>query len=123
MISYAEALDKILSEVRIYPIELVSLNQSLGRVLSADVTADRDYPPFHRSAMDGFAIHSHGYAQNQIYPYHRELPAGMSMDLEPNELAIRIMTGAPVPDGLDVVIKIEDATLSGSNGENKFRFP
>ncbi|MBM9589908.1 molybdopterin molybdotransferase MoeA [Leptospira sp. 201903075] len=122
MISYTEALDKILAEVRVYQDELVSLSESLGRVLSTDVEADRDYPPFHRSAMDGFAINSQGYSPNQIYPYHRELPAGMSMDLEPNELAIRIMTGAPVPEGLDVVIKIEDATLSESNGQKQVSF-
>ncbi|EMY71148.1 molybdopterin molybdotransferase MoeA [Leptospira vanthielii] len=122
MISFSEALDKILSEVRIYPSEIISLDQTLGRVLGEDITADRDYPPFHRSAMDGFALHSYDYTPNQIYPYHRELPAGMSIDLEPNEKAIRIMTGAPVPDGFDLVIKIEDATLTEFNGQKQVSF-
>lgn len=122
MISFSEALDKILSEVRIYPSEIVSLDQTLGRVFAEDIVADRDYPPFHRSAMDGFALNSKLYTPNQIYPYQRELPAGMSMDLEPNEKAIRIMTGAPVPEGFDLVIKIEDANLSELNGQKQVSF-
>ncbi|TGL40340.1 molybdopterin molybdotransferase MoeA [Leptospira perdikensis] len=122
MISYTEALEKILSEVRHYPSELISLDQSFGRVLCEEIKSDRDYPPFHRSAMDGFAISSQNYTPNQVYPYHRELPAGMSMDLEKDEKAIRIMTGAPVPEGLDVVIKIEDANLMEVNGQKQVSF-
>lgn len=122
MISYAEALEKILSEVRNYPSELIPLSQSLGRVLSEEVSADRDYPPFHRSAMDGFAIASKDYKDGQVYPYHRELPAGMSLDLEPKEKAIRIMTGAPVPLGFDLVIKIEDANLTETDGQKQVTF-
>ncbi|TGK79145.1 molybdopterin molybdenumtransferase MoeA [Leptospira noumeaensis] len=122
MISYAAALEKILSEAKPYPKEIVTINEALGRVLAAEIFADRDYPPFHRSAMDGFAISSKDYAENQLYPYQRELSAGASLNLEPNEKTIRIMTGAPVPDGFDVVIKIEDTILSESNGQKQVTF-
>ncbi|MCW7468454.1 molybdopterin molybdotransferase MoeA [Leptospira kanakyensis] len=122
MISYTEALEKILKESRSYASEEIELKEAFGRVLSEDIYADRDYPPFHRSAMDGFAILSRDYLPNQNYSYHRELSAGKSMDLEPEEKAIRIMTGAPVPEGFDVVIKIEDTVLSESNGQKIVTF-
>ncbi|EKJ87485.1 molybdopterin molybdotransferase [Leptospira meyeri] len=122
MISYQEALSKILSETKIYPTEVISLEQSFGRVLAEPVTADRDYPPFHRSAMDGFAIFSGDFSPNKVYVYKKELPAGSNIQLESGDEAIRIMTGAPVPNGFDVVIKIEDCILNESNNKKQVSF-
>ncbi|TGK88012.1 molybdopterin molybdenumtransferase MoeA [Leptospira bourretii] len=122
MISYKEALSKILSETKIFPTELIPLEQSFGRVLAEPVMADRDYPPFHRSAMDGFAIFSGDFSPNKTYVYEKELPAGTNIQLEPGDEAVRIMTGAPVPDGFDVVIKIEDCILNESNNKKQVSF-
>ncbi|MCW7463673.1 molybdopterin molybdotransferase MoeA [Leptospira limi] len=123
MISYTEAIDSILKESRSYGTELIPLSNALGRVLAEDIFADRDYPPFHRSAMDGFAISYNDYLQGKQFQYHRELHAGFTLSKLPNESVIRIMTGAPVPEGFDVVIKIEDSVLSETNGIRTVSFP
>ena len=56
MLSYIEAQDIIKSFARSFGTEKVLLDDALGRVIAEDVFADRDYPPFNRSAMDGYAI-------------------------------------------------------------------
>ena len=56
MISYREAQQIITAEAKSFGVELVDLDEADGRVLAEDILADRDYPPFNRSAMDGYAI-------------------------------------------------------------------
>lgn len=109
MISIEEALTKILAEVSKSNLESVPLAESLGRILAGDVKADRDYPPFHRSAMDGYAIKSKDFDPSKIYHCKKEIFAGMESKLDPGEEIVKIMTGAVVPEGLDAVIKIEDS--------------
>jgi len=122
LISYPEALELILQNAKQIPEELISLSQARGRVLTERIISDRDYPPFNRSAMDGFAIRTQDYIQNHEFVYERELAAGKSISLEPKENVIRIMTGAPVPSGLDAVVKIEDSHLTEFNGVKKVKF-
>ena len=52
------ALAEILASVEALGVERIHIQDALGRVLAADVVADRDQPPFDRSAMDGFAVRS-----------------------------------------------------------------
>lgn len=123
MISVQEALSLVESSASVSFSENTNLENSLGKVLREKIYADRDYPPFHRATMDGFALKSEGFSENRIYSYTRELHAGESFQLENGEEAIRIMTGAPVPDGFDLVIKIEDSEDVGiSNGKKQVRF-
>ena len=56
MISVEQALEIVLREAPALPAEEVPLDEALGRVLARDVAADRDLPPFDRSAMDGYAL-------------------------------------------------------------------
>ncbi|MBM9577575.1 molybdopterin molybdotransferase MoeA [Leptospira sp. 201903070] len=122
MISIEEALSKILSEISVTNRELVPLEESLGRILADNVYADRDYPPFHRSTMDGYAIKSADYDSSKIYHCKKEIFAGMESNLDPGEEIVKIMTGAPVPEGLDAVIKIEDSQeLSLENSVSKVK--
>ncbi|AOP32659.1 molybdopterin molybdenumtransferase MoeA [Leptospira tipperaryensis] len=122
MISIEEALSKILEEVSKAESESVALRESLGRTLSKDIYADRDYPPFHRSTMDGYAIKSADYDSSKIYHCKKEIFAGMESNLDPGEEIVKIMTGAPVPEGLDAVIKIEDSQeLSLENSISKVK--
>ena len=62
MYSYQQALDvirqKVAEAATIPPTEILRLDKARGRVLAEDVVADRDYPPFHRSTRDGFAVRS-----------------------------------------------------------------
>jgi len=95
--------------------ETVPLDAALGRVLAEDVSADRDYPPFNRATMDGFAVKSDDVLKNPAAAFRiiGELFAGddTAFTLHAGE-ALRIMTGAPVPDSADAVIKKEDAAES-----------
>ncbi|MFO0775946.1 MAG: gephyrin-like molybdotransferase Glp [Nitrospiraceae bacterium] len=96
-------------------LEKVSILDTLGRVLGEDIVAERDNPPWNNSAMDGFAVRHEDIAQAQAIPKTVELtviedvPAGkMPTKTVGKGHAIRIMTGAPVPQGADTVLKVED---------------
>ncbi len=115
MISVNEALDKILSHVRPLGFEKVSLLDSLGRVIAEDISAKRNIPPLDNSAMDGYALRSEDVQKaSQNHPVRLEviedLPAGFisTKTLEKGK-AIRIMTGAPIPEGADTVIPVEES--------------
>jgi len=97
------------------PIE-VALDKVDGLVLAADVVSTEQVPPFDNSAVDGYAVIA---ADTQTLPVElpvvAEVAAGAATDhvLQPGE-AIRIMTGAPLPDGCDAVVMVEDTErLSG----------
>lgn len=109
MILIAEAL-KILRE-NIFPVEteVVELAQSCGRILAQDIFADTDLPPFDRSQMDGYALKTEDVRQAPAkLKIVGESAAGIGWRgrLQNGE-AVRIMTGAPVPDGADAVQRLE----------------
>ncbi len=112
MISVDQAREYILKEARPGAVEKVPLDEAGGRVLARDVPADRDYPPFNRAAMDGFALRAEDFNRDpaRAIPVTQEIFAGMvGTPLEPGECA-KIMTGAPVPEGADAIIKVEDSS-------------
>ena len=94
--------------------EKVSLLDAVGRVLGEDVIAPRDNPPWDNSAMDGFAVRwadiKQDYAITKIPELKiiEEVQAGgvATKSVGPGE-AIRIMTGAPMPQGADTVVRVE----------------
>jgi molybdopterin molybdotransferase len=98
---------------RALPAEPVALLESVGRVLAENVTAEVDVPGFPRSAMDGYAIRGEESFGASTYDAIRLEIVGTSLPGAPyaNELsrgqAVRIMTGAPVPEGADAVVKAE----------------
>lgn len=90
--------------------ERVPLQHVLGRVLAEDVRANRDQPPYDVSAMDGFALRSVDLVRAPVLlEIIEDIKAG---DLPQKVLRVgqcaRIMTGAPVPQGADAVIRVED---------------
>ena len=95
------------------PVEHVPLAAAAGRVLAADVLSDRDYPPVHRSIRDGFAVRASDLPG--ALEIIGEVRAGESFagTLQPGQ-TVRIMTGAPLPDGADAVVKVEYATVDGA---------
>ncbi len=103
----AEALEIVLNRATQLPAEEAPLLQSGGRVLAADVTAPEDHPPFPASTMDGFAVKS-----ADVSPWREVVGvqnAGPVLDLEVTAgMAVRIMTGAPLPPGADAVVRIEN---------------
>jgi molybdenum cofactor synthesis domain-containing protein len=89
--------------------ERVPLDECAGRVLAEDIVADTDLPPFDRSQMDGYAVRSrdtrHAPVNLRIVG-ESAAGRGWHHELERGD-AVRIMTGAPVPEGADAVQKIE----------------
>ncbi len=109
-----EASARILEHVAPLAAETVSLRESLGRVLAADVRSPVDLPPWDNSSMDGYAVRADDVAAASVgspvsLPVLETVRAGQraSRSLAPGT-AIRIMTGAPVPAGADSVIRVED---------------
>ena len=114
MISIDEARTYVLAACRELPVVELAVVDALGGVLAADVSAAEDVPPFANSAVDGYAVRAADVATAAPaspveLPVVDEIPAGKAADrpLGPGE-AIRIMTGAPLPDGADAVVMVED---------------
>ncbi len=102
-------------------VESVPLEEAAGRILAADVVSPINVPGFDRAAMDGYALRgSETSGANEYNPLAFPV-LGQSMPGQPfigaiqNNAAIRIMTGAPMPEGLDAVLPVEYATET--NGE------
>lgn len=115
MIRVAEALDMILSRVSALGSERVMTNQALGRVLAEDIVSQVTIPPLDNSAMDGYAVRSADIAELPArLRVIGDLPAGAlsRVPVERGE-ALRIMTGAPVPQGADRVIRQEVTRRDG----------
>jgi len=114
MISVEEALANCLALTRVLPPEEVALRDAGGRVLAAPVIARRDQPPFAASAMDGYAVDGAEVAPGARFRVVGEAPAGRMWDgtLAPGQ-ALRIFTGAPIPEGADRVVIQEDVTREG----------
>ncbi len=108
MITVEQALALVFALVSPLPTEIVRLSNANGRFMPGPATAKRDQPPFPASAMDGYAVN--GFATpGAIFTVIGEAGAGHAFDaaLAPGQ-AIRIFTGAPVPDGTSRVVIQED---------------
>ena len=112
------ALENILAAINALGAERVPVHQVSGRVLADDQHAPLDLPPFTNSAVDGFAVRSAdslgaGPGKPVALEIVGEVRAGEtpSGPLLPGT-AVKIMTGAPVPDGCDAAVRIEDVAVS-----------
>ena len=105
-----DALSRILAAVPTLPTVEVALLDALGLVLAEDVRADLDVPPFRNSAMDGYAVRGDDVASAPVkLRVVGQIAAGTFPDrsIAQGE-AMRIMTGGPLPDGADTVVRVED---------------
>src|SRR4026208_1926028 len=107
-----EARSRILSNVKPLAIESIELSQSLGRVLAKPLIARRDQPPFNASAMDGYAVRSEDVAAERKIIGISAAGHAFKGKLKPGE-AVRIYTGAPVPETSDAVIIQENTRAEG----------
>jgi molybdopterin molybdotransferase len=96
--------------------ELIPLDESLNRVLALDARADRDFPPFDRSARDGFAVRSADLPGELRVIGEVQAGQVFSGRVAAGE-AVEIMTGAPVPKGADCVVMIEHAVIEPHDGQ------
>jgi len=94
------------------PTEQIRSLEAAGRVLAEEVLADRDYPPFPRSARDGFAVRA-GDVPGELTVIG-EVRAGEVYrgSVSPGG-AVEIMTGAPLPEGADAIVMVEHTERSG----------
>jgi molybdopterin molybdotransferase len=133
--SVEEARAIVLDQMRLMPAERVSLIESYRRVLAQDVISDIDISPFDNSAMDGFAVRFEDFeplcstsSTSSPSPTPNTLTSPLTLDIVgvigagavfeetlQSGQALRIMTGAPMPQGADTVVKLEDTAVSGES--------
>jgi molybdopterin molybdotransferase len=109
------ALQEVLARAAPLGVERVPLASARGRILAEEVLADRDAPPFDRSAMDGWAVRAEAIeAVPLTLPVSGQVRAGSEPagPLAPGS-AVQIMTGAPVPAGATAVLPVERSRPSG----------
>jgi molybdopterin molybdotransferase len=114
VIPVAEAVARILADVPRAAVERVALREALGRVLATPISSPITIPAWDNSAMDGYAVRSADVeaataAAPVTLPVLETIAAGAfpSQPLRPRT-AMRIMTGAPLPEGADTVVRVED---------------
>tara|TARA_R110002049_G_scaffold23545_3_gene83357 strand:- start:79065 stop:80237 length:1173 start_codon:yes stop_codon:yes gene_type:complete len=114
MITVEAALDALFDLVTALPVQEVPLRAAAGRVLAQTVTATRTQPPFAASSMDGYALRRAEVEPDAMFKVVGESAAGhrYAGTLRAGQ-AVRIFTGAPVPDGADFVVIQEDVTRRG----------
>ena len=113
MLSFQEAKDAILQGLPRMPTETLALRDVIRRILAEDLTAETDLPPFDNSSMDGYAIR----VADTIHARHdRRVMLQIAGDIQAGEMfdgrlmpgtTVRIMTGAPIPEGADAVAEQE----------------
>ncbi len=126
MISVEQALEKILSYIDVLEEEQKPILDSMGQVLAEDIYSAIDIPPLDNSAMDGYAVRAEDTrgAGRQSPRFLRVIDTVMAGSISEHSVepgtAIRIMTGAPIPEGADSVVRFEDtdeAQRGGASGE------
>ena len=113
-----EAQRQVLAALPLLPVVPVPLEEAAGLVLAQRVVAPHAIPPFANSAVDGFAVRA---ADTDSVPVDlavaEDVPAGRSPRKSVTEgIAIRIMTGAPIPAGADAVVRVEDTEATPRGG-------
>ncbi|MDF1657707.1 MAG: molybdopterin molybdotransferase MoeA [Verrucomicrobiales bacterium] len=119
MLDESEALRRIIEKVEPGAVTWVPIELSLDQVLAQDIVGVVDSPPFDNSSMDGYAVRAEqAQTGNSLEVALSEQAAGVDLrlNLKPQE-AIRIFTGAPIPEGADAIIMQEDVERSGASIE------
>jgi molybdopterin molybdotransferase len=114
MLSVDEAVGIITAKVTaVREIESVALVAADGRILARDIIAPLPLPPFTNSAVDGYAVHGSDLPRGteKVFPVKGRVAAGSAAQAAKPGEAVRIFTGAPMPEGTDTVFMQEDVRL------------
>ena len=117
MLTVEEALEQILSRVQVLPTERVPLLSCLGRALAEPIRSAREIPPWANSSMDGYAVRA---ADTGSGPTRLAVVGAVAAGSMPDRAvgageAMRIFTGAPMPEGADAVVPQEDTDTAGGH--------
>ncbi|MEX2286593.1 MAG: gephyrin-like molybdotransferase Glp [Planctomycetaceae bacterium] len=113
MLSVAEALSAVVREIEPFSPATIPLSDALGLLLAEEVVSDVDSPPFDKSLMDGYAVRADDIADGRaLLKVIEEVTAGRvpTKSIGRGETT-RVMTGAPLPQGSDAVVRLEDTQL------------
>lgn len=114
---HVEHVAALLASLRTRPAVRVPLARALNRVLAEPIYAPIDLPAFRNSQMDGYAVDAAAVATVPVtLPVRGVLAAGDGNSVHEAGTARKIMTGAPIPDGADAVVPVEDTDSSGDGG-------
>jgi len=121
MLKVNEAIELILAGIKTLGVEKVDISDSTGRVIAEDIIAGRGNPPWDNSAMDGYALQSddvggasEGSPARLTVLYDLAAGGVPKGPIGPGE-AVRIMTGAPTPEGADAVVMVERTRKAENN--------
>ncbi|MBK5094361.1 MAG: molybdopterin molybdotransferase MoeA [Deltaproteobacteria bacterium] len=115
MPTFEEARELILEQISPLGKERIPLSKAGGRVLAEDVVAPWDMPHADNSAMDGYAVRSEDCVEPSVLKVVGYHPAGGAVNVRVEKgCAVRIMTGAPLPEGGDAVVPLEETEESDS---------
>jgi len=110
-VSITEALDIIYDNITPITTEIIPIEIALGRIVAKDLIATFDLPRFNNSAMDGYAVKCAD--KNSTVTCEEVIYAGDNPKMVLiHRKAIKIMTGAPIPDGCEAIIPIENVTVN-----------
>jgi len=112
--SIVEALDIIATTITPVDAEIIPIETAVGRVVTEDTTATFDLPRFNNSAMDGYAVKVADAAKKVLCTDVIYAGDNPTMTLQ-ETTAIKIMTGAPIPQGCEAIVPIENVTQEGEH--------
>lgn len=119
MLTVEQALAEVIARSRPLRIERISLEAALGRVLAEPILCPIELPPFRKALMDGYAVRADDLASGEATLRVLERVVAGSWPTQPliPGTATEIMTGAPLPDGADAVIRVEDSQRHPTTGD------
>ncbi|MFA6334701.1 MAG: gephyrin-like molybdotransferase Glp [Bacteroidales bacterium] len=115
MIRFEQALEIVLSQSLEIGKELVPLSEAAGRVLSSTVYADRDMPPYNKSAVDGYACREEDLVRGELKIIENIAAGYYPKSVITTGCCSKIMTGAKLPDGADTVLMVEEVIENGDH--------
>jgi len=119
MISFENAYDIVSKSAKILDTEIVSMMESVGRIVAQDIVSDINMPPFDKSAVDGYACKREDFNNKIDLEIIEIIAAGKNPEKEIHKACCsKIMTGAMLPKGADIVVMVEDTEIV----DNKVRF-
>ena len=120
LIDHHEAVRLVMDSTPRSPVEHAPLEKTQGLVLSEDLKARFDSPPFDNSAVDGYAVQSADAQEGRVFSVVDEAPAGRPAQKSVGEgEAIKIFTGGVIPESADAVVMVENTSGWGEEFELK----